>query len=129
MRSWALIAGVFVLLTAPQALAQVVPDLGAELRLQNELRWQQGQIRALEAEVARMQTDATLRRLQSARQPDARITARMAEQDAIQAEALLRGTEAASTARAAGLRAASPVYDRRLRELGYATGLPVGPGR
>lgn len=119
----------FVMALPLSAAAQVVPDIGAELRLQNELRWQQGQIRALEAQTNRLQTADTVRRLQSGRAPDATLTLRQDELDATEAENLLRATQAASTANAARLRASSPAYDQRLRELGYATGLPITRAR
>ena len=109
--------------------AQAILDSGARLRLQNELRWQQGQIRALEAQADRLRTDQTLRRLESRRSPDPTITRRQIELDAVEAQNLLRATQGASTASAARLRAGSPVYDQRLRELGYASGLPLGPSR
>jgi len=125
----AVLASLFALSLAGAASAQVLPDIGAHLRLQNELRWQQGQIRALEAQADRLQTNATVRRLQSGRAPNPTLELRQYQRDAAEAEALLQATEAASTARAAGLRAASPAYDQRLRELGYASSLPVSPRR
>jgi small-conductance mechanosensitive channel len=125
----AVLASLFALSLAGAASAQVLPDIGADLRLQNELRWQQGQIRALEAQADRLQTNATVRRLQSGRAPNPTLELRQYQRDAAEAEALLQATEAASTARAAGLRAASPAYDQRLRELGYASSLPVSPRR
>jgi hypothetical protein len=112
------------LLAAGPAWAQ---DPGAELRLQNQLRWNEGQLRSLEADLGRLRTDQTLRELQSRRLPDPLLSARQNQLDAVEAENLNRAAQAASTARAARLRAASPVYDQRLRDLGYATGLPVGP--
>ncbi|MBW3617543.1 MAG: hypothetical protein KY446_07255 [Proteobacteria bacterium] len=115
------------LAAATPAAAQIVFDPGETLRLQNELRWQQGQIRALEAQAGRLQTEQTLRGLEARRAPDPAISRRQAELDAVEAQNLLRATQAASTARAARLRAASPAYDQQLRELGYATGLPLTP--
>jgi hypothetical protein len=111
------------------AAAQGSFDSGVQLRLQNEVRWQQGQIRALEAESDRLRTDHTLRRLENQRQPDPTLSRRQAELDALGAQNLLRATQDASTATAARLRAGSPVYDQRLRDLGYASGLPLGSKR
>ena len=111
------------------ATAQGILDAGASIRLQNELRWQQGQIRALEAQADRLQTDQTLRRLERSRAPDPTVSRRQAELDGVETQNLLRATQGASTANAARLRAGSPVYDQRLRELGYASGLPLTPRR
>ena len=105
------------------AAAQMDP--GAELRLQNQQRWTEGQLRNLDADLGRLRTDQTIRRLQAERLPDPVIAARQQQLDAVQAENLARASQAASTDRAARLRAADPVYDRRLRELGFATGLPL----
>ena len=112
------------LLAAGPVLAQ---DPGAELRLQNQIRWNEGQIRNLEADLGRLRTDQTIRGLQAQRLPDPILSARQNQLDAVEAENLNRAAQAASTARAARLRAASPVYDQRLRDLGYATGLPADP--
>lgn len=102
-------------------------DPGAELRLQNQQRWTESQLRNLEADLGGLRTDRTLGRIQAERLPDPVLAARQARQDATQAENLNRATQAASTARASRLREASPVYDQRLRELGFATSLPIGP--
>lgn len=106
------------------AAAQVV-DPGASLRLQNQQRWNEGQLRNLEADIGGLRTDQTLRGIQRGRQPDPVLSARERQLEAVEAESLSRASQAASTARAAGLRASSPLYDQRLRELGFATGLPT----
>ena len=129
MRLLPALALAFALCSPQDIAAQVLLGPGADLRLQNELRWQQGQIRALEAEAGQLRTDQTLRRLESRRLPDATLSRRQAEQDVVEAQNLLRATQAASTANAARLRSASPAYDQRLRELGYATSLPLAPRR
>lgn len=108
------------------APAQSPADFAATLRLENELRWQAGQLRALEAQTDRLRTDQTIRRLQARSRPDARLEARQAELDAAETEALRRAAQSASTDRAARLRASEPAYDRRLRDLGYASSLPLG---
>jgi hypothetical protein len=113
----------------PVAAQSTTADFGASIRLQNELRWTQGQLRALEAETDRLRTVQTLRRLDAQSRPDPLIENRQAQLDATEAENLRRAAQAASTANASRLRAADPAYDRRLRDLGYATSLPVGPGR
>ena len=119
----------FALLSAGASTGQTIPDIGFELRLQNEIRRQQGEIRALEAQSDRLRTDNTVRRLEAGRAPDPTLELRQYERDTAQAEALLRATQAASTANVARLRAATPEYDRRLRELGYASSLPLTPPR
>lgn len=113
---------------AAPAAAQTV-DLGASIRLENERRWTQGQLRALEAEVGRLRTDQTIRRMEARRAPDATISARQAQLEAAEVEALLRATQAASTANASRLRASGSSYDQRLRALGYASSLPLEPRR
>lgn len=123
------VTAAFALVLPTAAAAQGLLEPGAELRLRNEQRWQQGQIRALEAQADRLQTQETLRRLESRRSPDPTNLRRQAELDAVEAQNLLRATQGASTANAARLRAGFPVYDQRLRELGYATGLPLTPSR
>ena len=67
--------------------------------------------------------------MESRRAPDATISARQAQLEAAEMEALLRATQAASTANATRLRASSSSYDQRLRALGYASSLPLGPRR
>lgn len=108
------------------AAAQVV-DPGASLRLQNQQRWNEGQLRNLEADLGALRTDRTVRGLQAGRLPDPVLSARERQLDAVEADNLNRTSQAASTARAAGLRAGSPVYDQRLRDLGFATGPPAPP--
>jgi len=116
---------------APSAAsAQALPghgaaDVGAAMRLENERRWIEGQLRALQAEAGRLRTEATVRGLEARRAPDATLALRQAELDAVAADNLARASQAASSANAARLRAADPAYDRSLRALGYATGLPV----
>lgn len=102
-------------------------DPGAELRLQNQQRWTESQLRNLEADLGRLRTDQTLGRIQAERLPDPVLAARQARQDAVEAQDLNRALQAASGARAARLRAGIPVYDQRLRELGFASSLPIGP--
>ena len=123
------VALAFALIVASPAAAQTGFDAGASLRLQNELRWRDGQIRALEAQVGRQRTDDTLRRIETRRLPDLSLSRREAELDAVEAQNLLRATQGASTANAARLRSASPVYDQRLRDLGFASSLPLTPRR
>ena len=118
-----------VLLLAGPAAAGAQIDPGAELRLQNQQRWNESQLRNLQADLGRIRTDQTVRRLQAERLPDPVLTDRQLRQDATEAENLSRASQAASTDRAARLRAADPAYDRRLRELGFATGLPAPRAR
>lgn len=117
--------------TAPGlAAAQALPghggnDVGAAIRLENERRWTEGQLRALQAEAGRLRTEATVRGLEARRLPDPTLARRQAESDLVAADNLARASQVASTANAARLRTADPAYDRNLRALGYATGLPV----
>ena len=106
--------------SAAPAAAQVVflDDPVAALRLENELRYQQGQQRAFEAELGRFRTEQTVRRLQTDRLPDPIIENRAALQETVEAEALRRAQQAQSTERAARLRSG-------LAAFGYADSLPL----
>lgn len=129
MRTPVILAGLILALSLSQNAAAQVSDIGLELRLQNEVRRQQGELRALEARTDALRTESTIRRLEAGRAPDPTLAVRQYERDAAEAQALLRATRAASTANAARLRASTPEYDRRLRALGYASGLPLTPAR
>lgn len=111
----------FAALLATPAAAQVLPlDPAAALRLQNEQRFFETRQRALEADLGRLRTDQTVRQLQNERLPDPILSRRQSDQNAAEADALLRAGQAQSTARAARLRTG-------LGALGYADTLPLAP--
>jgi hypothetical protein len=116
-----LIASALESLAAAQS---VLADPLLSLSLHNEQRYLQSQIRSLEAQVGQLQVQQTLQRLEQQRGPSDLAGVRQLQLDALEAQQTLRSQEAASTARAARLRAQSG-----LSALGYADGLPLTPDR
>ncbi len=109
-------------LASPAAAQVFTGDPLRALSLQNEQRYLESQIRSLEAQTQRLQTQQSLQRLEQQRGPSDLAGMRQLQLDDVEAQQTLRSQQAASTARAARLRAQSG-----LGALGYADGLPLTP--
>jgi TolA-binding protein len=109
-------------LASPAAAQVLVGDPLRSLSIQNEQRYLESQIRALQARTGRLETQQSLQRLEQQRGPSDLAGMRQLQLDAVEAQQTLRAHQAASTARAARLRGQSS-----LGALGYADGLPLAP--